>query len=67
MPVVSPKEAKVAATPKESAADDSDADEAPGGPQWPRNGQSWWQSFVFLRSQSHSVADVTFILSSEVP
>ena len=31
MPVVSPKEAKVADTPNESAPDDSDADEA-GGP-----------------------------------
>ena len=33
MPVVSPKEAKVA-TPKESAADDSDADEAGFWPRW---------------------------------
>ena len=66
MPVVSPKEAKVADTPKESAPDDSDADEAGG-----HSGHSWWVCFVFLHSQSHYMPLCCrrhfILLSSEVP
>ena len=57
MPVVSQKEAKVADTPKESAPDDSDADEA-GGPTVATVGVFLY-FFILKAIICHYVADVT--------